>query len=63
MTYRERREAGGWTLEEIAALAEINVSTLNRIELGKARPIRATRRALERALAIKEKERKTEAAS
>lgn len=63
MEYRERRIKGGWTLEEIARLAEINIGTLNRIEMGHTKPIRATRRAIEAALAIKEAEQKTEAAS
>jgi transcriptional regulator with XRE-family HTH domain len=63
MNYRDRRERGGWTLEEIARLAEVNVSTLYRIERGVSKPNRATVRAIEAALAIKESEPKTEAAS
>ena len=54
-TYRERREAGGWTLVEISALAAIDIMTLNRIELGKiAKPHRATLLLIEAALTGKE---------
>ena len=60
MTYRERRQRGGWTLEQIAALAEVNVSTLNRIELDKAKPNRATQRAIDAALASMESETATQ---
>jgi len=58
MTFRERRTRGGWTLEEIARLAEINIGTLNRIEMGKSKPNRTTVRAIEAALASKESEPK-----
>ena len=58
MTFRERRLAGGWTLETIAAIAEVNISTLHRIETGRTNPNRTTVRAINAALAIKENKQK-----
>lgn len=55
LTFRERRQAGGWLLREIAALAEINISTLHRIETGHTtNPHPKIARAIDAALATKE---------
>lgn len=61
LTCKERRKAGGWSREEIAALAEISVSTLYRIEERGAAPTRVVARAIEAALSIKESEAKATA--
>lgn len=51
------------TRQQLATQAEIATSTLWRIEEGKAAPSVFVARAIEAALAIKEAEQKTEAAS
>lgn len=53
-TFRDRRVRGGWTLEQVAALSSINISTLHRIETNRSKPNRLTERAIDAALAIME---------
>ena len=61
MTYKQRRDVGGWTRAEIASLAGISESTLYRIEQRGVNPNNLTKRAIDAALAIKEAESKVEA--
>ena len=63
MTYKQRRNEGGWSRAEIAALSGISESTLYRIEERGVTPNNLTKRAIEAALAIKETETEVEATS
>ncbi len=44
------RAALGWGVRDLARIAEVSVSTVNRFEVGQAEPNRATLAAIQRAL-------------
>ena len=51
---RRRRTALGWTLEQVAAQAQVSVSMLSLIETGKRRPSLRSWERIRRALGISE---------